>query len=120
MGTILRAAAALLVCAAVAVVAGCTAEPEPAPVPNLVGETLLDLRPSVTDETLLIYDISLPVLGIDPAYNDGQPQGRWEIVAQCLNRGTVAVAVLPADEVTAEIQRNASDSQYDETIADCS
>lgn len=117
----LRFAAVLLVgVTLVAAAAGCASTPEPEPVPILVGETLLELRPYVEGSPLIVYDVSLPVLGIQPAYNDGQPQGNWEIVAQCIQRGTVAVAVLPIDSVTPEIEGRAAAKEFDGTIADCS
>lgn len=105
-----------------AVLTGCTTAAEPPPVTEIssfVGSHLSDFRPAVGEQPFLIYDISKPVLGLEPLYNDGQPQDKWTIVAQCVSRETLAVAVLPSDDITENINTKAKSGEFDSTLTEC-
>ncbi|KFF58001.1 hypothetical protein JF66_21915 [Cryobacterium sp. MLB-32] len=86
---------------------------------SFVGSHLSDFRPAVGDQPFLIYDISKPVLGLEPLYNDGQPQDKWTIVAQCVSGETLAVAVLASDDMTEDINTEAKSGKFDSTLTEC-
>lgn len=119
----MRAALSVSVFVTLVAISGCTSSENPKPdpkLPSFVGSHLSDLRPAIGSRTFLIYDVSEPVLGLAPLYNDGQPQDKWTVVAQCTSKGTLAVAVLPSDGVTEEIASDAASGDYESTLTECS
>ena len=118
----LRRTGAVLVLLGVGVIVtltGCVPReegPQPSPSPtSLIGLTLLDARPSLPQETIAIYDLSAPILNLDPSYNDGQPQGRWTIVAQC----GVGVGVIPTEDYVDGIELRAVEGEFEAMLTEC-
>jgi hypothetical protein len=117
-----RPVCGLVTVALLAALTGCTTAAEPPPVTGIssfVGSHLSDFRTAVGEQAFLIYDVSKPVLGLEPLYNDGQPQDKWTIVAQCVSKGTLAVAVLPSDDVTENINSGAKSGEFDSNLTEC-
>lgn len=64
---------------------------------------------------IAIYDLSTPVLDVDPTYNDGEPQGRWTIIAQC----GVGVGVIPTEDYVDGIESRAADGEFEAMLTEC-
>ena len=85
----------------------CTAPPTPE-YESVIGLTLLDATPLLPND-LRIYDLSIPLLDIAPAYDGGEPAGRWVIVAQCPEIDAGAIGIVPIDDYTGDIKATAEE-----------
>ena len=70
-------------------------------------------------ETVLIYDLSMPLLGVEPTYNDGQPQGLFTVVVQCEAENGYAVGVLPTEAVTSQLREEADEGAFKDQLSEC-
>jgi hypothetical protein len=95
----------------------CTAPPPPT-YENVIGLTILEATPLLPDD-LHIYDLSLPLLDIAPAYDGGEPAGRWVIVAQCPEIDAGAIGVLAIDEYTGDTRATAEDHGWNDVLLEC-
>ena len=108
----------LLAAAMVVVLSGCVSMTEPRPTASpmtLIGLTLLEARPLLPQTAVLIYDLSTPILDIDPSYNEGEPQGRWTVVAQC----GIGVGVIPVEDYEDDIASQAQSGDFDTMLTEC-
>ncbi|MFB8189275.1 hypothetical protein ACFC14_08100 [Microbacterium sp. NPDC055988] len=104
--------------------AGCQSG-EPYEADRLVGRTLSDL-PEERDYAWLIYDLSFPILGIEPTYEDSDKKDDWAIVAAC-NGGeesstlgeSLALGVIPRDEFES-VREAASNREFNSLLIECS
>ncbi len=83
-----------------------------------MGLTILEATPLLPDD-LRLYDLSIPLLDIVPAYNGSQPAGRWVIVAQCPEIDAGAIGVVPIDEYTGDIRETAEDHGWNDALLEC-
>ncbi|GAA2465647.1 hypothetical protein [Agromyces soli] len=104
-----RAGAIAAIAAALAV-AGCASAPDLAP-SELVGAPLDRLTGAVGDEVQLLIQDASPRLGLAASYAfDHGGDSAWTIMAICssgsnvLEPGSVEVAVVPSESVTAEVE----------------
>ncbi|MGV8857652.1 hypothetical protein [Rhodoglobus sp.] len=84
----------------------------------MIGLTVLEATPLLPDD-LRIYDLSIPLLDIAPAYNGGEPAGRWVIVAQCPEIDAGAIGVVPIDEYTGDLRASAEDHRWNDALLEC-
>lgn len=95
----------------------CTAPPTPE-YESVIGLTLLEATPLLPGD-LRIYDLSIPLLDIAPAYNGGQPPGRWVVLAQCPEIDAGAIGVVPIDEYTGDIKATAEEHGWNYALLEC-
>jgi len=95
------------------------AAPPPPEYESVIGLTLLDATPLLPSD-LRIYDLSIPLLDIEPDYDGGEPVGRWVIVAQCPEIDAGAIGVVPIDEYTGDIKATAEDHGWNDALLECS
>ncbi len=99
------------------VLSGCTGgDKEPV---SVVGETLDVARKVLPDDTLLIYDLSDPILGLPSTYSDGDPQPGWLVVVQCDANQAEALGVIPVAESTPEIVDDATAGEFNQYLVEC-
>ena len=76
------------------------------------------------DHVWLIYDLSSPILDLEPTYNGGSAMDRWVVVAACqdgsneLSR-SVAVGVIPKDNYK-PVSKIALDGGFNSLLEECS
>ena len=102
-----------------AVLVGCSGADEP-----LVGTTLDQLDIGDKEGALLIYDLSYPILKIDPEYNGGSAKDLWVVVAACGATSKalgeeVPVGVIPTSAYDDDIALKAARGEYDRLLAEC-
>ena len=113
----IRSLGAIVVALAIGL-SSCTAPPTPE-YESVIGLTLLDATPVLPND-LRIYDLSIPLLDIAPAYDGGEPAGRWVIVAQCPEIDAGAIGIVPIDEYTGGIKATAVEQGWNYALLECS
>ena len=99
------------------VLSGCTGgDQEPV---SVVGETLDVARNVLPEGTLLIYDLSDPILELPSTYSDGDPQPGWLVVVQCDADQAEALGVIPVADSTPEILDDATAGEFDQYLVEC-
>ncbi|TRY17398.1 hypothetical protein FOJ82_12730 [Tessaracoccus rhinocerotis] len=107
--------------AAAFVLAGCGSPP---PAEPLVGMTVLQVEATLPDATLVIYDVSTPVLGLDPTFTNLRG-GAFTVISACGGmtdsaQEVVPLAVIPTTEVTEQIRERANAGRFDDQLSECS
>ncbi|CAO1652744.1 hypothetical protein NYA9BBAC_02036 [Salinibacterium sp. NYA9b] len=85
---------------------------------SVIGMTLLDATPLLPGD-LYIYDLSTPLLDVEPSYDGGEPAGRWVIVAQCPDINAGAIGIVPIDDYAGDIKATAEDQGWNYTLLEC-
>lgn len=111
------------------VLAGCSSEPgQVAAVAIQPEEALLksvaEIREATEAQTLVIYDLSTPVLSEDATYVDGINETGFTVVVACPAYGVDGnsiqpIGVVPATGVTEGIEEAARSGQYQSLMAEC-
>ena len=80
----------------------------------------------LSNRTLIIYDLSFPILGIDASFDGNDIAGRseWLVVTACgattdIELSNVAVGILPKVNVDAVIDADASSGSFDKLLTEC-
>jgi hypothetical protein len=82
-----------------------------------------DLPP---DAAVVVYDMSLPVAGVEPIYGEAgaDPDGEWIVLAACRAETvggyeSIAFGVINDDDVTDEVRDLMAQHGYDRYLYEC-
>lgn len=110
---------AVITFGAAIVLSGCASSVDPR---AFVGMTLDEVRETSGNATLVLYDISYPVLERTSSYEAGANDALWEVVVSCRadvpERG-IPLGIVPLSDVTPTIRENAERGEYDEWLLEC-
>lgn len=86
--------------------------------------TLLDVRDSNPDGSILYVKDQSPLVNRDPSYTESQfGSPDWTILSACANGSEwqkstkIELAIVPADSVTEEIRKKIADGEYVDLLA---
>ncbi|MBH0023631.1 hypothetical protein [Salinibacterium sp. SWN248] len=85
---------------------------------TVIGMTLLEATPLLPGD-LSIYDLSIPLLDVEPSYDGGEPAGRWVIVAQCAEIHAGALGIVPLDAYAGDIKATAEREGWNYALLEC-
>ncbi|CAN5436544.1 hypothetical protein BH09ACT4_BH09ACT4_18090 [soil metagenome] len=110
----------------------CVASGSPTPAPTdsvdigdhivadeFVAGSLEQARSERSGDTLVIYDLSSPILDLPASYNGGADESQWIVVVACGPAKHPAVGVVPRSGADSDVLGRARDGGYDSLLLEC-
>ena len=99
---------------------GCVSSPPPEP---MVGMTVSQVESALPDATLITYDLSTPVLGLDPTYTSLQASV-FTVISACGNTldnagKVVPLGVIPSKKYSNAVRSEALEGDFDKLLNEC-
>lgn len=100
---------------------GCSSPLAPEP---LIGMTVYQVESSLPRAGFVVYDMSVPLLGIEPTYT-GLQTSAFTVISACgatteSRQDTVPLGVIPTADLSEDIRSRALLSEFDNLLDECS
>jgi hypothetical protein len=88
-------------------------------VDQFTGKTLDRALDRVDPDWALVYDLSLPILGVESTYSSSDSGDAWFIVANCSAVNGVGLGVVPRGRVDEDIRAKTAAHGYNSMLSEC-